>query len=80
MTKAVNMNLQLNFDQVLSLAMQLPEEARVTLCRELTRSSRVMKLRKIRESIKCDEITEDEIREECEIVRKEMYESRKVNA
>ena len=74
------MNLQLNFDQVLSLAMQLPESARLTLSRELARSSRVVKLRQIREVLKCDEISDDEIRQECEAVRKEMYESRMVNA
>ena len=80
MTKAVNMNLQLNFDQVLSLAMQLPESARLALSRELARSSRVMKLRQIRELFKCDEISEEEIRQECEAVRKEMYESQKAKS
>lgn len=74
MTSVVN--LRLNYSQVLGLAMQLNSEEKATLAQELKRASALARLKEIKEALSSDVVDEDEIRQECEIVRQEMYERR----
>lgn len=73
MTSTATVSMALTYSQVLGLAMQLPDQERYTLCRDLTRGWRTAELRSIRDSIKNCDLTDDEIRQECEIVRQQMY-------
>lgn len=77
MTSVVN--LRLNYSQVLGLAMQLNFEEKIALTQELKRASALARLKEIKEAIGSDAVDEDEIRQECEIVRQEMYERRLAN-
>ena len=73
-TTPITMSLQLNFDQVLNLVLQLKDEEKLSLSRALVSSSRASKLRDLRNNFQTDEISEEEIVRECETVRKELYE------
>ena len=73
-TTPITMSLQLNFDQVLNLVLQLKDEEKLSLSRALVSSSRASKLRDLRNNFQTDEISEEEIIRECETVRKELYE------
>jgi len=66
-------SMAFTYSQILGLAMQLPEQEKYTLCRDLTQGWRTKELRAIRDSIKNCELSDDEIRQECEIVRQQMY-------
>ena len=71
-TTPITMSLQLNFDQVLNLVLQLKDEEKLSLSRALVSSSRASKLRDLRNNFQTDEISEEEIIRECETVRKEL--------
>ncbi len=66
-------NMALTYNQVLSLAMQLPDQERYTLCRDLSCGWRTAELRAIRKSIQACDLTDEEIRQKCEMVRQQMY-------
>ena len=72
-TTPITMSLQLNFDQVLNLVLQLKDEEKLSLSRALVSSSRASKLRDLRNNFQTHEISEEEIIRECETVRKELY-------
>ena len=74
-TTPITMSLQLNFDQILNLVLQLKDEEKLSLSRALVRSSRASKLRELRNLFQNDEISEADIVKECETVRQEIYES-----
>ena len=71
-----SMNVTFTYAQVLDLAMQLSVDDRYALCRDLTRSSRSSSLRRICKAFRTDALSEEEIRQECETVRQEMYDER----
>ncbi|MCQ2305628.1 MAG: hypothetical protein MJZ97_11635 [Bacteroidales bacterium] len=73
-TNAPTLNLQFTYSQLLALAMQLDDEDRFRLCRELTRGLRSESLKAIREAFRTDELDEETIIAECEAVRQKMYE------
>ena len=64
---------QFSYGQVLNMAMQLTDNERMRLCRELSRVSRSDSLKRICEAFRTDDLSEEEIRQECEAVRQEMY-------
>ncbi len=68
------LNPQFTYSQLLALAMQLNDEDRFRLCRDLTRSVRSESLKAIREAFRTDELDEETIAAECEAVRQKMYE------
>jgi len=73
MMTAATVNMTLTYGQILGLAMQLPDQERYSLCRDLSKGWRTAELRSIRDSIKDCPLTDEEIRQECEIVRQQMY-------
>ena len=72
-TNAPTLNLQFTYSQLVALAMQLDDEDRFRLYRELTRGLRSESLRAIREAFRTDELDEETIIAECEAVRQKMY-------
>lgn len=74
MTSVVN--LKLDYAQARSLAMQLSDNDKITLSSELKRSSMLDRLCQLKDAIESDDFSDDEIRQECEVVRQEMYEKR----
>lgn len=74
-TTPITMSLQLNFDQILNLVLQLKDEEKLSLSRALIRSSRASKLRELRNLFQNEEISEADIIKECETARQEIYES-----
>ena len=74
--RMASMNVKFTYAQVLDLAMQLSVNDRYALCRDLTRTSRSNSLRRICKAFRTDALSEEEIRQECEMVRTEMYEER----
>lgn len=72
------MNIPVSYNQILGLALQLNEQDRVTLSRELTRSSRAKRLSDLRNMFATDEISQADICQECESVRQMLYEQRQV--
>lgn len=77
MTSVVNMRL--DYAQVRSLAMQLNNDDKLTLSSELKQASMLASLRQLKEALESDDFSDDEIRQECEAVRQEMYEKRIAN-
>lgn len=73
MLSTVTVNMPLTYGQILGLAMQLPDKERYTLCRDLSSKWRTSELRSIRDSIDVCTLSDEEIRQECEIVRQQMY-------
>lgn len=73
----ITMSLQLDYNQLLGLAMQLNEEEKLRLCRALSCGSRALRLRQLRDNFATDQISEEDILKECELVRQELYEARK---
>ena len=74
MLGTVTVNMPLTYGQILSLAMQLPDKEKYTLCRDLSSKWRTSELRSIRDSISTCTLSDEEIRQECETVRQQMYE------
>jgi len=68
-TSTSTASMAFTYSQILGLAMQLPEQEKYTLCRDLTQGWRTKELRAIRDSIRNCDLSDDEIRQECEIVR-----------
>ncbi len=73
MPATVTVNMPLTYGQVLGLAMQLPDKEQHSLCRDLSSKWRTFELRSIRDSIDVCTLSDEEIRQECEIVRQQMY-------
>jgi hypothetical protein len=71
------LQLDLTYDQVLSLVKQLPKEEKIMLSKELEKESFGEQLGKLLEVFKTDELSEETINEEVEIVRKQRYDSKK---
>lgn len=80
MTSVVNLNMKLDYSQVRSLAMQLSDNDKIALSKELKRATMVLQLQELKESFMADDISEEVIRQECEAVRQEMYEKRIANS
>ena len=66
--------MQFSYKQILSLALQMSEADRALLCRELSLIGRAEDFRHLCDLIAPCDLSDDEIRAECEAVRQEMYE------
>lgn len=71
-----SLKIRLNCNQVLELARQLSDEDKLELNRGLAVEARSIKLRRLLETLKTDEISQKEIDDEGEAVRQEAYEMR----
>ncbi len=78
-TTSMQPSLQVNltYDQVLSLVKQLPKEEKIMLSKELEKDNFGDKLEKLLDVFKTDELSEEIINEEVEIVRQNRYDSKK---
>ena len=70
-------NIQLNYQQIISLIRQLKYEERVNILKELKESTFKKRFKKLLYSLKTNELPLDEITKEVEAVRTQRYEKRK---
>ncbi len=71
------LQIDLTFEQILSLVRQLPNNEKIKLSRELENDGIESKLSKLLKTFRTDELSEDTISQELEIVRQQIYESKK---
>lgn len=71
--------IELSFSQILNLVRQLPKRQKVQLSKELEKEAIESQLTKLLNEFRTDELTYDEITEEVEIVRQDLYEKSKRN-
>ena len=69
--------IDLTFDQVLSLVRQLPVKEKIKLTKELEKEGIQTKLSGILKNFRTKELSLNTINEEVEIVRTQIYESKK---
>ena len=72
----VSLKIRLNYNQILELTQQLSDDDKLELSRALAAGTRGIKLRRLLETFKTDEISQKEIDAEVEAVRQEAYEKR----
>jgi hypothetical protein len=72
-----SLQIDITYDQVLSLVKQLPKEEKIMLSKELEKESNKSELSRLLEIFKTDELSEETINEEVEIVRQQMYDAEK---
>ncbi len=72
-----SLQIDITYDQVLSLVKQLPKEEKIMLTKELEKDSFGDQLEKLLTVFKTDELSEETINEEVEIVRQNRYDSKK---
>lgn len=71
-----SLKIRLNYNQILELTRQLSDEDKLELNRVLAAEARSIKLRKLLNAFKTDDISQEEINAEVEVVRQEAYEKR----
>jgi hypothetical protein len=71
-----SLQVEITYDQVLSLVKQLPREEKIMLSKELEKESFGELLEMLLKVFKTDELDEKTINEEVEIVRQQMYDAR----
>lgn len=71
------LQIDLTFDQILSLVKQLPKKQKIKLSKELEKEAIDSKLTRLLETFKTDELDLKTIEEEVEIVRQEIYDRKK---
>lgn len=71
------LQIDISFDQVLALVKQLPTKEKIRLTRELEKEGIDSKLSRLLKNFRTKELSIDTINEEVEIVRKQIYESKK---
>ena len=72
----VSLKIRLNYNQILELTQHLSDDDKLELRRALAAETRGIKLRRLLETFKTDEISQKEIDAEVEAVRQEAYEKR----
>lgn len=65
------------YEQILALVKELPTEEKITLSKELEKEGINTRLDKILKAFKTDELSEETVNREVEIVRQELYDSKK---
>ncbi len=70
-------NLQLNYQQIITLIRQLKYEDKVNILKELKKSTFKKRFKKLLYSLKTNELPLNEITKEVEAVRMQRYEKRK---
>ena len=71
------LQIDLTFDQILSLVRQLPKKQKIKLTKELEKDVIDSKLSRLLESFKTDALDLETITREAEIVRQEIYDKQK---
>jgi hypothetical protein len=72
-----SLQVDITYDQVLSLVKQLPREEKIMLSKELEKETEQSELSRLMKVLKTDELSEETINEEVEIVRQQMYDAKK---
>lgn len=72
----VSLKIRLNYNQILELTQQLSDDDKLELSRALAVETRSIKLKRLLNAFKTDEISQKEIDAEVEAVRQEAYEKR----
>ncbi|MCK4358618.1 MAG: hypothetical protein KAW92_07715 [Candidatus Cloacimonetes bacterium] len=70
-------NIQVNYQQLISLIRQLKFEDKVNILKELKESTFKKRFKKLLDSLKTNKLPFDEITKEVEAVRAQRYEKRK---
>lgn len=70
------LKIHLSCNQILELAQQLSDEDKLELNRALAAEVRGIKLRRLLNALRADEISQEDIDSEVEAVRQEIYEKR----
>ncbi len=71
------LQIDLSFDQILSVVRQLPRQQKITLVKELEKEAIDTKLSKLLKTFKTKDLDLKTINEEVEIVRQEIYDKQK---
>lgn len=71
------LQIDVTFEQILSLIKQMPVQQKVKIAKELGKEGIDTKLTKLLKVFKTKELTMDTITEEVEIVRQKMYDNKK---
>jgi hypothetical protein len=71
------LKLSLTYDQIIALVRQLPPREKIKLGQELAKEAIDVRLTRLLNVFKTNEIPEDLIRKETEIVRAELYANKK---
>lgn len=69
--------IDITFDQVLELVRQLPRQEKIKLTKVLEKEGIETKLSKLLKAFRTNELSLENINEEVEIVRKQMYDQKK---
>jgi len=72
-----SLEIDLTFDQILSIVRQLPKQQKIKLTKELEKEAIDSKLSSLLKSFKTGDLDMKTITEEVEIVRQEMYDKKK---
>lgn len=72
-------NMNLSFSQILELVRNLPGEQKIKISQELERETIGSKLTELLTAFRTDKLTMDEITEEVEKVRQDLYDKRTSN-
>jgi ribosomal protein L29 len=75
--KQKNYNIQVNYEQIISLIRQLKYEDKVNILKELKESTFKKRFKKLLDSLKTNELPLNEITKEVEAVRAKRYEKGK---
>ena len=71
------LNIDITFDQLLSIVKSLPVRQKIKLSRELEKEGISSRLSGLLKSFQTDELSVEDIDKEVEIVRRKIYESKK---
>ncbi len=71
------LQVDISFDQILALVKQLPRQEKIQLTKELEKEGIETKLSELLKTFKTDELSLETIDEEVEIVRRQIYDSKK---
>ncbi|MBU3661727.1 MAG: hypothetical protein FGM41_00815 [Bacteroidetes bacterium] len=71
------LQIDITFDQILSMVKQLPRQQKIKLTKELEKDVVGSKLSKLLSSFKTNELSLKTITKEVELVRQEMYDKQK---
>ena len=71
------LQVDISFDQVLALVRQLPTKEKIKLTKELEKEGIDTKLSRLLKTFRTKELSIDTINEEVEIVRQQIYKSKK---
>ncbi len=71
------LQIDITFDQVLALVKQLPIKEKIKLTKELEKEGIESKLSELLKTFRTKELSLETINQEVEIVRKEIYDSKK---